>query len=101
MPMNKFYSMLGLAKKAGYIISGETGCIEAIKKQKCNLLIIASDSSHNTVDKFTSLVNKHSIKHISLGTKEELAQAIGKDLIAVIAVTDENFSKVILNNIDC
>ena len=100
MLMNKFYSMLGLAKKAGYIISGETGCIEAIKKKKCSLLIIASDSSANTLDRFISLINKYNIRHISLGTKEELAQAIGKDLTAVIAITDENFSRVILNNTD-
>ena len=32
--MDKFYSMLGLGKKAGYISSGETSCIQDVKKKR-------------------------------------------------------------------
>lgn len=94
--MNKFYSMLGLGMKAGYLKSGETGCEIAIKKRKCKLLIIASDASENTTNKFIKLSKRYGIKYIHFGDKSSLGSSIGKGLISSIAVCDDNFSKALL-----
>jgi len=94
--MNKFYSMLGIGKKAGFIISGETGCLQAIKKSKCKLLILASDASDNTKDRFMSLCSKNNIRLIIFGYKAELGSAIGKGLTSIVAVVDDRFSNTLL-----
>ncbi|WP_427338696.1 L7Ae/L30e/S12e/Gadd45 family ribosomal protein [Caloranaerobacter sp. DY30410] len=94
--MNKFYSFLGLGMKAGYLKSGEMGCEIAIKKRKCKLLIIASDASENTKNKFIKLTKRYGIKHIIYGDKIALGSSIGKGLISTIAICDDNFSKAIV-----
>ncbi|KPU28173.1 hypothetical protein TR13x_02220 [Caloranaerobacter sp. TR13] len=94
--MNKFYSLLGLGMKAGYLKSGEMGCEIAIKKRKCRLLIIASDASENTKSKFIKLTRRYGTKYIIYGDKTTLGSSIGKTLISTIAVCDENFSKAIV-----
>lgn len=98
--MDKVYSMLGLGKRARYIVSGDTACMQDIKKNKCNLLIIAKDSSDNTKDKFENVCKNRSINYVLFGNKESLGKAIGKDLTALISVSDYNFSKAILKLID-
>lgn len=93
--MDKLYSMLGLAKKAGCLKSGEMGCMEAIKKKNAILLFIATDASDNTKKKFINLSDNYEIKYIIYGNKELLGKSIGKDLISVIAILDNNFAKSI------
>ncbi len=98
--MNKVYSLLGLGKKAGYIVAGETGCIQEIKRKKAKLIILAKDTSDNTKDRFDGLCEKHKIKYICFGEKANLGKAIGKELTAVISIRDLKFSNAILNSID-
>lgn len=95
--MDKFYSMLGLARKASLLKAGETGCIEAIKKNKAKLLIIAEDASENTKKRFINQCDKNNIKYIIKGEKDDLGNSIGKDLISTIAIVDENFVNPIIN----
>ena len=44
--------MLGLAMKAGKVISGETGCENSIRDGSAYLVILAEDASANTMKKF-------------------------------------------------
>ena len=44
--------MLGLAAKAGKIVSGEFATEQAIKADKACLVVIAKDASDNTTKKF-------------------------------------------------
>ena len=97
--MNKFYSMVGIGKKAGFIVSGETGCVQAIKKSKCKLMILASDASDNTKDRFISLCRRNNIKLITIGSKADLGNAIGKSFISTAGVIDERFSSTLLEAI--
>jgi ribosomal protein L7Ae-like RNA K-turn-binding protein len=89
--------MIGIGKKAGFIVSGETGCVQAIKKSKCKLMILASDASDNTKDKFMSLCNKNNIKLITIGSKTDLGSAIGKSLTSTVVVVDDRFSSTLLD----
>lgn len=95
--MDKIYSLIGLAKKSGNIKSGEMGCIEAIKKNKCKLLVIAEDASQNTSKKFINLCKKYNINFIRFGIKGKLGRSIGKENISVISILDSNFSNAISN----
>ncbi|RKD34477.1 L7Ae/L30e/S12e/Gadd45 family ribosomal protein [Thermohalobacter berrensis] len=90
--MSKAYTMLGFAQKARKIKYGEIGCTLSVKKKKCKLLIIAKDASKNTKEKFIKLCNKYNVKYIEFGQKDSLGNAIGKGLISVIAICDNNFA---------
>ena len=46
--MEKLHSLLGLAMRAGKLVSGEDGTMLDLKKNKLNLVIVATDASNNT-----------------------------------------------------
>lgn len=95
--INKLHSMLGLGKKAGYIVLGETGCVQSIKKEKSKLIILSQDASENTKDKIISLCEKHKIPYEIISEKQELGYAVGKNLSSILSVTDTKFAEVIAN----
>ncbi|WP_425447481.1 L7Ae/L30e/S12e/Gadd45 family ribosomal protein [Dethiothermospora halolimnae] len=97
--MNKIYSLLGLARRANLVSLGQDGCNQAIKRNKCKLLIIANDTSDNTKEKFIKLCDRKNVRYVFFGDKESLGQAIGRDIVAIISILDENFSKAIMDKI--
>ena len=46
--MDKIYGILGIASKAGKIVSGFDSILENIKKEKVKLIIVAEDASEKT-----------------------------------------------------
>lgn len=98
--INKLYSMLGIGKKAGLLVLGETGCIQSIKKEKSKLIILSSDATENTKDRILTLCDKHKIKYYIIGEKQELGYALGKNLSSMISITDLKFSQVIADIIE-
>jgi Ribosomal protein HS6-type (S12/L30/L7a) len=91
----KFYSFLSIIKKSGNMVSGYNNCICDIKKDKCKLVIIAEDATFNTRDKFVSLCTAKNIPYIIYGNKERLGSSIGDTIKSVLAIKDENMSKVV------
>ena len=96
MSHDKFYSFIGLIQKSGNLITGYNNCEFEIKKDKCKLIIIAEDASENTKKKFTNMCNTRELPFITLGSKEQLGQSIGKSPASVLAIKDEGMSKVVL-----
>jgi len=93
----KFFSMIGLAQKAGRVTSGEDACIMEIKSGRSKLVIVAMDSSDNTKKNFQRLCNFRNIPLIEYGTKEVLGKCIGKEYRAVLSIADHKFAKAIMN----
>lgn len=93
--MNKFLSLLGMGKKAGYITTGETGVEIDIKKKKAYLVIIAADASENTLKKFKSMCEQKKVDYLVISDKESIGQILGKGYVAVVSVKDRQFSKAL------
>ena len=100
MADKKAASMLGLAMKAGKVLSGEFSCENAIRDGKAKLVIIATDASANTSKKFNDKCSFYEVPVRTCFTKEELGHFIGKDPRAVAAVTDEGFAKSLMTKTD-
>ena len=89
---SKVESYLGFAKKSGNLMSGSNTCIFGMAKGKVKLVILADDISENS--------EKKMMKEIRYGSSDELSHAVGTSGRSVFAVCDDNFSKVILNEIN-
>jgi len=100
MTSERIYSFLGLAKKAGKLFSGDDTCERLIKSKKARLTIIAVDSSPNTSKKFTDKSYAVGIPLKVFGTKELLGRYTGKEIRAVLVITDEGFAKRIIEMIE-
>ncbi len=98
---DKVYSMIGLAAKAGSIVSGEFSTEKAVKNGKARLVILASDASENTRKHFSDMCTYRSIPFYVYGKKEELGHAIGKEMRVNLAVTDKGLSDSIQKLLEC
>jgi ribosomal protein L7Ae-like RNA K-turn-binding protein len=96
----KIYGFLGLAAKAGKIISGSEACEYALKNKRVYLVVIAQDASDNLRKSFADMcANKNTDIRI-FGDTWSVGRYIGKNKRAVVAVTGEEFAGKLIELID-
>ena len=100
MNQNKIYSLLGLAMKAGKVVSGEFATDKSIKEGTAMLVLVSGDASDNTKKKFSNSCEFYEVPRFFFGTKDELGHAIGKEMRSSLAITDEGFAKNIIKHLE-
>ena len=95
----KIDSYLGFAKKSGNLMSGINTCSFGLSRGKVKLVILAEDISENSEKKMMKESRKHGVKHVKYGRGEELSHIVGESGRSVFAICDDNFAKVILDEI--
>lgn len=90
----KIMSLLGLAKRAGKVYSGESQ-VEAMLKRKKGFLLIIAEDSPGAKDKYENWAKDLNIPVLSGGSKEELGLAIGLSPRAVVLIADRGFADAI------
>ncbi len=98
--MNKIFSMMGLATKAGKTVSGEFSVEKAIRENKAKLVVVSREASENTKKLFLNKCAYYKIPVYIYGTKKELGCCTGKAERASVAILEEGFSKSIINMLD-
>ena len=93
--MNKILSMIGMAMKAGKVVSGEFSTEKAVKTGKAFLVVVSEAASDNTKKMFRNMCSYYEVPMYVYGTKEDLGHSMGKEFRASLAVTDEGFAKSI------
>jgi ribosomal protein L7Ae-like RNA K-turn-binding protein len=95
MKNKSFYSYLGLAMRAGKLVTGEEHVLDAIRSGKAKLVILSEDASVNTRKKVQDKCGSFQAELIEYGNRGDLGSSIGKAERVVIAVTDAGFAKMI------
>ncbi len=98
--MNKALGMLGLAKRAGKVVTGEFLCEKAIKSGQSCLIIIAADISENSRKAICDACNYYGVEYIEYASADELGKITGSERRVVVSVNDENFKNAILSKIE-
>jgi len=96
---SKILSLIGLATKAGKIVSGEFSTEKSVKTGNGFLVVAAEDASENTKKKFRNMCSFYQVPIYFYGDKESLGRAMGKEYRACLAVQDENFAKAIMKEL--
>ena len=96
MENKKILGLMGLAARARKVTFGADATESEIKQKHVNLIIVATDSSERTKDKFNRLSEQYQIPIIIMGKIEELSKAIGKPNKAIVGIKEVNLSKEIL-----
>ncbi len=89
----KILSLLGLAARGRRVVSGEFMTEKAVKGGSAWLVIVSSEASDNTKKMFVNMCTFYEVPLFVYGGKEELGHAMGKEMRASLAVTDEGFAK--------
>ena len=92
MEKDKALRLLGLATRAGKVITGIELCEKAVKSKKAKLVIITKETAKSTANMFKGV----GIPVVCVESKEKLGSFTGKDIRSVAVVTDENFASAIV-----
>jgi len=86
------HGKLGLARRAGLLVSGHDAVKQCVSSGKVCLIIMAADAATRTRREFATLAENMGIPWVQVGTKQELGNAIGTEDRSVIAITDKGFA---------
>jgi ribosomal protein L7Ae-like RNA K-turn-binding protein len=91
---------VGLATKAGKVVSGEFSSEKSVKTGKGCLVLVAEDASDNTKKKFRNMCDFYEVPMYILSDKVSLGRAMGKEFRASLAIQDANFAGAILKELE-
>jgi len=95
MNEKRILQLIGLALRAGKLISGEDQVLDSIRTGKCYLVILAADASENTRKRFQDKCLSYGVKLVSIADRYALGHAIGKAHRVVLGITDTGFAEKI------
>lgn len=95
MTTNKALSRLGLARRAGKLVSGEELVLKAIRSGEANLVLLAEDASAGTRKKISDKCASYGVELLVGYSRIELGGAAGQPERVLFAVTDRGFAKMI------
>jgi ribosomal protein L7Ae-like RNA K-turn-binding protein len=99
MKQDSIISLIGIAKRAGKVVSGEFSTEKAIKERKAKLVIVAEDASDNTKKLFTNKTNYYEVPLFFYGDKDSLGHGIGCEMRTSIGILDEGFANAIIKKL--
>ena len=100
MQNDRVLNLIGLAQKAGKVVSGEFMTEKAVKTGEAALVILAEDASENTQKKFRNMCEFYQVPLRIHAAKDHLGHAMGKELRASLAVVDNGFAQAIMKKMD-
>lgn len=100
MKTDSVLRMIGLAAKAGKVVSGEFMTENAVKSKEAYLVIIAQDVSNNTRKKFGNMCSYYKVEMCEYADKDALGHAIGKEFRASLAVIDKGLAQAVLKKMN-
>ena len=92
--------LIGLAKRAGKVMSGSYQVEQAIRKRQARLVLVAQDASDNTKKHFRNQCAFRQILLGCTGSKESLGHAIGQKERSCLAITDDNLAAAVRKRLE-
>lgn len=92
---HKALSMLGMAMRAGKLVTGDETVLKNVRQGKAKLVIVAADASDNTKKKFRDKCATYNTACIEAFDRIALGDAIGKSERVILGLTDAGFAKSI------
>ena len=91
--MHQLLNLLGLATRAGKVITGEDFCVLGIRSGEIKYLFLANDAGVNTTKKITDKASFYNVEVNTTFNTSELSSAIGKQNRKVVGIKDIGFAK--------
>jgi|HigsolmetaAR203D_1030402.scaffolds.fasta_scaffold00030_21 ribosomal protein L7Ae-like RNA K-turn-binding protein len=93
--MNRVLQLLGLAQRAGKLVSGDEGVLAAVRGGKARLVIIARDASPGAVKKYSDKCRHYGVTMVQAADRQQLGRSIGKPERVAIALLDDGFAGLV------
>lgn len=99
MDLQRIEGLLGMAQRAGKMVSGELAARKAIAAGQAAAVIVAEDASARTKETLRRETEAGQIPLYDLFTKEMLGRCLGKEYRAVAALLDKGFAKTLAEKV--
>lgn len=96
----RWRSFLGLANRAGKVISGEETVIRAVRQQKACLVLLSMDASDRTKKTIKNKCQSYDVPLRLVSDRESLGNAIGQPARVIVALTDHGFGRQLKQLLD-
>lgn len=93
MTEQQLLQILGLAKRAGALVTGNDTCMTSVRTGKAALAIVAADTGANAKKKYHDKCKSYNVPIVELLDKDQLGHAVGKAQSAILVITDQGFAK--------
>lgn len=91
----RIYSLLGLAARAGRLVSGNYMTEQAVRDGKARLVVVAADAGDTTRKLFRNKCASYHVPLLFVGEREGLGRAIGRQWRSAAAVTDPGLADAV------
>lgn len=88
----KALSRLGMAMRAGKLVTGDEAVMQAIRGGQAKLVLIAEDASDNSYKKYSDKCAHYGVNVVRRFSRWEIGYSIGKADRVAVAVTDEGMA---------
>ena len=89
---DRVLGLLGMAARAGAVISGTDRVREAARGEGVRLVLLARDASANSREKLVPLLTARGISHVIRYDRNELGAAIGRGPASAVGVMDRKLA---------
>lgn len=89
-------ALLGMATRAGAVVTGTERVREAARAGTLQLVVIAADASDNSRGKLLPLLIARGISHVIRYERNELGAAIGRGPLSAVGVMDASLAARLL-----
>ena len=93
--MDKRLNNLGLAKRAGKVLTGTDTVVEGLRNNEVALVFLATDTAINTSKRVLDKSKTYNVEVIQAFTSAELSAALGKINCHVVGIIDRGFAKLL------
>ena len=98
--MERILSMIGLAKKAGFVEIGEEPVGSAARAKHARVILVAGDAAASSVRRAYSFAQSGNCLCLTIdATKDQLGSALGRTSVAMAAVTDIGFAEALVKKL--
>lgn len=96
----KLADMLGLSRRAGKVISGDTAVRNGLLRNEVKLILIANDAASKSKENYLLLAKEKNIPAFCCASKNELGVLLGKAPRTVVAIIDEQLARGVAKAIE-
>jgi predicted RNA-binding protein YlxR (DUF448 family) len=93
-------TLIGFANRSRNLIKGITGIVEGVEKKKIKLLILDPETKATTRKRIESIGRKQNIPLIVYSGERSLSDILGKANCRCIGITDDQFARSILKQME-
>lgn len=96
----RWASLLGLAYRAGTVVSGDALVRSSVSGRKAYVVLVAQDAAANARKQWENKCDYYKIPLRYVTSRQTLGHAIGKDERVVVAVSEKGFATKLLTLLD-